>query len=242
MKSKKITFFKILITMIALILIIGIIAYIAPVLIELNTEAGQIAFRDKVNSSGFLGLLWLFGIQVAQIFLIFVPGEPIELLAGMCYGGLWGTVFIMISAAIISTSIFFLVRKFGKKFVYSFCDKEKVLKIENSKLFQNPKKIEKILLILFLLPGTPKDFFAYVSGLLPVKPLNYIIISTLARFPSVISSTLTGENLALGNWKISITIYFITFAVIGLIIFLMNKFDKTKVTAETLNTLKDEKF
>ena len=240
MKARKIGLFKIVITIIALILIIGIIAYIAPVLVELNTKEGQVAFRDKVNNSGFLGLLWLFSIQVAQIFLMFVPGEPIEVLAGMCYGGLWGTIFIMVSAAIISASIFFLVRKFGKKFVYSFCNKEKVARIENSKLFQNPKKIERILLILYLLPGTPKDFFAYVSGLLPVKPVNFIVISSLARFPSVISSTLAGENIAVGNWKASIIIYVITFSVVGIIMFLINKLDKSKLTEETLNTLKSE--
>ena len=88
-----------------IVLIIGIIVYIAPVIKDLNTNEGQIAFRNKVNSSGFLGLLWLFGIQVAQIFLILIPGEPIEVLAGMCYGGIWGTVFIILSATIISTTI-----------------------------------------------------------------------------------------------------------------------------------------
>ena len=103
----------------------------------------------------------------------------------------------------------------------------------NSKLFQNPKKIEKILLILFLLPGTPKDLLSYIAGLLPIKPARYIVISSLARFPSVISSTLAGANIAVGNWKISILIYLITFAAVGLIIFIMNKFDKSKVTEET---------
>ena len=68
-----------------------------------------------------MGMLSLFGLQIAQIFLIIVPGEPIEILAGMCYGGLWGTVFIMVSAAIISITIYLLVRKFGRKFVYDFC-------------------------------------------------------------------------------------------------------------------------
>ena len=177
MKLTNIKIFKILMMVLGIVLIIGIIVYIAPVIKDLNTNEGQIAFRNKVNSSGFLGLLWLFGIQVAQIFLILIPGEPIEVLAGMCYGGIWGTVFIILSATIISTTIFFLVRKFGKKFVYNFCDKEKVAKIENSKLFQNPKKIEKILLILFLLPGTPKDFLSYIAGLLPIKPARYIVIS-----------------------------------------------------------------
>lgn len=240
MTSKKIKFFKLLMFLFIISLIAGVVAYILPVLMDLNTPAGQNAFKARIDDSGFLGLLWLFGIQVAQIFLIFVPGEPIEVLAGMCYGGLWGTVFIMVSAAIISSMIFFLVRKYGKKFVYNFCSEERVKKIENSKFFQNPKKIEKILLILFLLPGTPKDFLCYVSGLLPVKPLNYIIIATFARFPSVISSTLAGANIVSGNWQAMIGIYAVTFAAVGVIIYIMNKLDKSKVTEETLNNLKNE--
>jgi len=242
MTSKKIKAFKMLMTLLIILLISGVIIYIFPIIKDMNTIDGRNVFRDKISESGLFGMLWLFAIQVAQIFLIFVPGEPIEVLAGMCYGGVGGTLFIMISAAIISTTIFFLVRKFGKKFVYSFCSQERVSKIENSKFFQNPKKIEKILLILFLLPGTPKDFLAYVSGLLPIKPLNYIIISTFARLPSVISSTLAGNSIILGDFKSIFIIYIATFILVGLIIFIMNKFDKTKVTQETLNNLKEDNF
>ncbi len=240
MNSKKIKFFKLVISILVIASIIGVIAYIFPVLIQLNTPEGQMAFRDKVNTSGCLGLLWLFGMQVAQIFLIFIPGEPIEVLAGMCYGGLWGTIFIMVSAAIISMTIFLLVKKFGRKFVFHFCDEEKVTKIENMKLFQNPKKLERILLILFFIPGTPKDLLAYVSGLLPIKPFHYMIISKFARLPSVISSTFAGEHIATGNWQTSLLIYAVTFVVVGVFLFMMNKFDKTKITEETLNTLKKD--
>ena len=56
-------------------------------------------------------------------------------------------------------------------------------------MFQNPKKVEMILFILFLLPGTPKDLLVYIAGLLPIKPSRFIIISTLARIPSIVSST-----------------------------------------------------
>lgn len=195
-RENKVKIFKIFLAIIVLSLFLGIIIYLFPIMKDLSTLEGQITFKEKVENSGILGLLSLFGLQVAQIFLIIVPGEPIEILAGMCYGSLWGTVFIMLSACIISTTIFLLVRKFGRKFVYDFCDKSKVEKIENSKVFQNPKKIEFIMLILFLIPGTPKDLFVYVGGLLPIKPLKFIIISTFARFPSVITSTLAGENVA----------------------------------------------
>ena len=195
-RENKVKIFKIFLTIIVLSLFLGIIIYLFPIMKDLSTLEGQIAFKEKVENSGIFGMLSLFGLQVAQIFLIIVPGEPIEILAGMCYGSLWGTVFIMLSACIISTTIFLLVRKFGRKFVYDFCDKSKVEKIENSKVFQNPKKIEFIMLILFLIPGTPKDLLVYVAGLLPIKPLKFIIISTFARFPSVITSTLAGENVA----------------------------------------------
>ena len=206
-RKHKIKIFKIILAIVVLVLILGIIAYLFPVMKNLSTTEGQIAFKEKVDDSGIYGLLSLFGLQVAQIFLIIVPGEPIEILAGMCYGALWGTVFIMISAFIISTTIFLLVRKFGRKFVYDFCDKEKIAKIENSKLFQNPAGIEIIMFVLFFIPGTPKDLLVYVSGLLPIKPHMFILISTFARFPSVVTSTLAGSQLAVGDWKMSILIY-----------------------------------
>ena len=237
-RKTKIQIFKIILAILVLTLFIGIITYLFPVMKDLSSIEGQIAFKEKVDNSGMFGLLSLFGLQVAQIFLIIVPGEPIEILAGMCYGGFWGTIFIMVSAFIISTTIFFLVRKFGRKFVYDFCDEKKVAKIENSKLFQNPNKIELIMLILFLIPGTPKDLLVYIAGLLPIKPIRFILISSLARFPSVISSTLAGENLAIGDWKMSIILYAAVLIIVGIIIFFINKFDKDKITEEAIKTIK----
>ena len=229
-RKTKIKVFKIILAILVLTLFIGITTYLFPVM--------KIAFKEKVDNSGMFGLLSLFGLQVAQIFLIIVPGEPIEILAGMCYGGFLGTIFIMVSAFIISTTIFFLVRKFGRKFVYDFCDEKKVAKIENSKLFQNPKKIELIMLILFLIPGTSKDLLVYIAGLLPIKPIRFILISSLARFPSVILSTLAGENLAIGDWKMSIILYAAVLIIVGIIIFFINKFDKDKITEEAIKTIK----
>lgn len=237
-KNKKVKIFKIILAIAVIILLLGIIIYLFPVMRDLSSPEGQTAFKQRVDDSGILGMLLLFGLQFAQIFLIIVPGEPIEILAGMCYGGLWGTVFIMISAFIITSIVFFMVRKFGRKLVYSFCDEKTVAKIENSKLFQNPKKIELIMLILFLVPGTPKDLLVYIGGLLPIKPIRFILISTFARFPSVLSSTLAGSNLAVGDWRKGIILYLILIILVVIIVFFINKFDKDKITDEALKTIK----
>lgn len=237
-QENKLKIFKIILMIMVLAICMGMIIYLFPVMKNLSTTEGQIAFKEKVNNSGVLGLLSLFGLQVAQIFLVVIPGEPIEILAGMCYGGLWGTVFILASVLIISTVIFFMVRKLGRKFVCDFCDEKKIEKIENSKLFQNPKKIELIMLILFLIPGTPKDLLTYIGGLLPIKPNHFILISTLARIPSVISSTLAGESLAVGDWKMGVILYGAVLAIVAVIIFIIHKFDKDKTTEEALKTIK----
>lgn len=236
--SKRTKVFKWILMIIVLTLCIGLIVYLFPVIKNLSTPEGQIDFKEHVANLGFLGYLALFGLQFAQIFLIILPGEPIEVLAGMCYGGFGGLIFITVSVFIITTMVFWAVRKFGRKFVYSFCSKERIEKIENSKLFKNPKKIEWIMLILFLIPGTPKDLLVYIAGLLPLKPLRFILISTFARLPSVISSTFAGSNLVAGNWKLSLIIYAVTFVVVGIVIFVINKFDKDRTAEEAMKIMK----
>lgn len=229
MKDKqKIKTMKILLTII-IVIILGIFIWkLAPVMTDLATKEGQIAFKNKISDMGFLGIVLLFGLQIVQILLVILPGEPFEVLAGMCYGALGGTLFITISVFITTTIIFFTVRKLGKKYLYNFFKKEKVDKIMKSKIVKNPRNLEMILCILFFLPGTPKDLLVYLGGLLPVKPLRFILISTLVRFPSVITSTMVGANITKGNWEISILIYAITFFVAMVSIYLVSLKDKNK--------------
>ncbi len=165
----------------------------------------------------------LVGLQLLQILVPVLPGEPIEFLAGMCYGTLGGMTIIFLGSFLSSFVIFFCVRKLGKNFIYTFLGKEKISKIENSKLFSNPDRIELILLIIFLIPGTPKDLFIYIAGLLPIKPLHFFLISTFGRFPSIISSTFAGSKLIDGNWTLSIISYAVTFLISGIVLALYYK-------------------
>ena len=205
---------------------------------NLSTYEGQIEFKQKVSDSGILGFLMLLGLQFAQIFLVVLPGEPLEVLAGMCYGAIGGTIFIFFSVALTTTVIFFLVRKFGKELIYDSFDKNKIDKIENSKIFQDPKKIEYIFAICFAIIGTPKDLLTYLGALFPIKPLRFIMIATFCRFPSIISSTIVGQYFSKGNWKISIIIYLLTFIFTFLVLFLIRKFDKDKTAENALKELK----
>ena len=46
----------------------------------------------------------------------------------------------MISVFIVTAMIYFFVKKYGRDFIYEFFPKEKVNKLENSKLFKDPQK------------------------------------------------------------------------------------------------------
>ncbi len=236
---KKIKILKIITLISIIILLIAGTIYMEPILKQLNTRDGQLKFKEKVQNTGNIGILILFGLEVAQILLAILPGEPIEVLAGICFGPLWGTIFITISVFIITCIIYFFVKKYGKKFIYEFFSKEKLSKIENSKLFKDEKKIEIVMIILFLIPGSPKDLLIYIGGLLPIKSTRFILISTILRLPSIISSTIAGDKIIDGQWKLGILAYFITFIITFIIIYILNKIDKNKVTKEVIKSIRD---
>ena len=229
-----------LITTIAILVIATI--YMIPIIKQINTPEGQAQFKEKITNSGITGMLILFGLELAQVVLAILPGEPVELLAGICFGPIWGTIFLMVSVFIVTAMIYFFVKKYGRDFIYEFFPKEKVNKVENSKLFKDPKKAETGLALLFLIPGTPKDLLVYIGGLLPIKTSRFLALSTLLRFPSIISSTIAGDKLLEGQWKVSILAYVITFAITAIVIFVVNKFDKNKVTEDVIKTIKNKEM
>lgn len=229
MKNRNIHTLKILFSIIVLITCIGLIVYLFPIIKNIATPEGQADFKNMIEHSGIKGIFLLFVLEIAQIFLLVLPGEPLEILAGMCYGEVWGTVFLLVSVWITTAIIFYAVRKYGRKFIYNFCNEKKIEKIENSKWFKNPQNIEYVLIILFMIPGTPKDLLVYIGGLLPIKPIRFINISTFARFPSIISSTLAGANIVQGNWKMMLIVYIVPLILAIVIIIIMKLLERTKI-------------
>ncbi len=238
-KDRKVLIFKIIVVLIVLAILVVSAIYLFPLIRRISTPEGQVQFKEEIQNAGFLGFIMLFFLNIAQMILAFIPGGPIEIMSGMCYGAIGGTLFILFSSFVGSLLIFFSIRKFGHDIVYSFCNKEQIDKIENSEIFQNPDKVAKIMYILFLIPGTPKDFLTYIIGLIPIKnPIRFLLVCTLIRTPTIVSSTIAGSSLINGAWWISILAYVITFALVvtGIVIFKM--FSKNTDVAKAVKEIK----
>ena len=223
---KKEQFLKIVSLIAVIVILILLTIEIAPIFKDINTEHGRIELKNKIEGMGARGVFIIVGLMIAQIFLAILPGEPVELLAGMCYGWFGGLIIILLGAFTSTFIIFFAVKKFGRSFIYSFASKERIEKIENSKLFSDTKKLDIIFFVLFFIPGTPKDLLVYLGGLLPVNTTRFLFIATFARIPSIISSTIAGSNIMEGNWNIIIITYVLSFVLSGVVLFIANKKDK----------------
>ncbi len=182
-------------------------------------------FRTWAQNTGFWGGLAYIGITAFQVVIALVPGEPVEFVAGYAFGTFWGTILCMIGITIGSVIVFFLVRKFGVKLLEVFFTYEK---IKSLKFLQNEKRVALITFLLFFLPGTPKDLLTYFVGLTNIKFKNFLFIVSVARIPSIITSTIAGEFVGAEQYLFAIIAYAITLliSIIGWLIY--NKINKEK--------------
>lgn len=171
----------------------GIICwFIGKPMIEFASEPEK--FRDWIDSKGALAPIIFIGMVTFQVVFAIIPGEPLEIGAGYAFGAFEGTVLCVIGITIGSLLVFALVRTFGVRIVEVFFSIEK---IRSMKFLQNTKRLGVVTFLVFFIPGTPKDLLSYFVGLTEIKVTHWLIIASLARLPSVITSTYGGS--ALGN-------------------------------------------
>lgn len=187
-----------------------------PLLVSLKDADIQELFKSKINSLGWKGWFAMLALQVLQIFIAFIPGEVVEILAGMLYGTFGGLLICLGGIILASILIYYTVKLFANKNLNKYKEKLSTYSFLNS-----PKKVHMYFFILFLIPGIPKDIFIYLVPFLPIKLSTFLIVSSFARIPSIISSTIVGDNLASGNYIISI-IVFLVFAVLGVLAILLH--------------------
>lgn len=167
-------------------------------------------FRAWVQGHGLLGQLAFLGMTVLQIVIAIIPGEPLELGAGYAFGFWRGTLLCEIGILLGGLLVFLFVRRFGVKAVEVFFPREK---IESLRFLHNEKRLALWVFILFFIPGTPKDIMTYIVPLTPMKLSTFLLLSTVARLPSVVTSTIGGNALGTKNYWGAILVFVITLAI-----------------------------
>ncbi len=169
--------------------------------------------RSLIAENYFLGAVCLMLICAVQVIVALVPGELVEIAAGYAFGAVWGTVICTVGMMLGSVCVILLVRRFGRKFVYAFYPKEKM---DQLPILRDPAKRNMLVLLLFLIPGTPKDMLTYAVGLTDMSIPLYLLLTTFARLPSVVSSTIGGSAVGEKKYFTAVIVFVITAVVSGL--------------------------
>ncbi len=170
-------------------------------------------FRAWVDQQGVWAPVLFVGMVVLQVVVAIIPGEPLEIAAGYAFGALEGTLLCILGALIGSVLVFLLVRRFGTRAVEVFFPLEK---LRSLRFLQDERRLNFWVFFVFFLPGTPKDILCYFVGLTKMPLRTWILISAVARIPSVITSTIGGDALGMQNYTFAFIVFAVTLVISGL--------------------------
>lgn len=217
-KKKKILKISLIIFAVLLCAVLTVFVLV-PFIKLLATENGRIVIQEKVESFGIFAPVLFVLMELTHIVLAFIPGGPVEIIGGVLFGALWGLILCEIGIFFATVIIYNLVRKFGKPLVDAFVSEEKFKKF---KFLHDEKKLELIVFIILMIPGTPKDVISYMTSLTDINKYRFYAIATIARLPSVTSSVFMGSTLGNGKPLITVIIFLITAATGAAGIFISN--------------------
>lgn len=169
-------------------------------------------FRSWVDGHGALGCAAYAAMVFLQVVVAIIPGEPLEIAGGYAFGAWWGTALCLIGAVLGSAAVFALVRRWGRPLVEVVFPKEKLDKLQF--LHSSPKRTA-LLWLIFTAPGTPKDLLCYFAGLTDMKWRTWLLIATVGRLPSIVTSTVGGGALGDRNYTAAAIAFGVALAAAG---------------------------
>lgn len=191
------------VAIIKLILLVLIIAGIPAFLyLKFGSEifSKDTAYRvvEYLKQNSSIAFLLIIGLQVIQVVICILPGQPIQFAASYMFGV--GKGFILsITGAVIGTAIsFYLAKILGSDAMHLFFDEEK-LNDYRHKL--NSGRGLLLAFLIYLIPGIPKDLVSYAAGMSEMKFRPFLLVATIGRSPGMLGSLLLGHFFGEQNYR-----------------------------------------
>lgn len=198
-----------LIAFFALLILVCVLLW--PYMAVIFEPGGIDRVIEDVRGAGPVGFLILLGMQFLQVVVAFIPGEVVQVAAGLLYGPWVGALLIIVGCVISSAFIFVLVHKLGAPFVQSVVPTKYLDKFRK---FEASGKLNIVVFILFLIPGLPKDTFTYLVPLTDMNMRTFLLLSNVGRIPGVLMSTYAADSLIEGRYLESAVIFGVA-AIVG---------------------------
>lgn len=212
----------------AVVLICGAAAYfLGRPMVSFLSDPEQV--RAWVEQNGILSRLAFVGMMIAQIVVAVLPGEPLEICAGYAFGALEGTLLCLAGALLGTLIVFVFTKRYGTRLAHKFFSEEKLNSVG---FLKDAQKLHMLTFLLFFIPGTPKDILTYALGITAMRLPACLAITSIARIPSVVTSTIGGDALGTSNILFAVIVFAATAVISGLGILVYRRITMKKAVAE----------
>lgn len=174
--------------------------------------------KTYLDTYGVWGEALFVVLRAAQTVFKFIPAEPLEVASGYAFGIWGGLLWCMVGTQLGSAAILLLSARYGKRFVSVFVDPER---LSEFRFLQNNPRTKLLLFLIYLIPGAPKDLLTYFVPLTGLHMPTFLAITTVARIPSIITSTMCGAYFGEKNYLAAVLVYAATllFSLCGVLVY-----------------------
>ncbi len=135
-------------------------------------------------------------LQALQVVLAPIPGEATGFLGGMLFGTWLSFVYSTIGLTLGSALAFGLGRWLGLPLVHRLVSDEVYHKFD----FLARTGGELVTLVLFLIPGFPKDYLCFILGVSPLPFRTFLVLTTVGRMPGTWLLSIQGAKVGGGYY------------------------------------------
>ncbi len=163
------------------------------------------AFRQWIEQRGLAGRFLYVGMVFLQVMVAIIPGEPLEIVGGCAFGTVEGMLLCLLGGMLGSIVVMFFSQE----------------KLQSIRFLKSSPRRTFLFLVIFTIPGSPKDLLCYFAGLTDISLPALFVICALGRIPSVVTSTIVGDALGTSQYIMAAVVFVVTLAVscVGLLLY-----------------------
>ncbi|MBI5181629.1 MAG: TVP38/TMEM64 family protein [Nitrospirae bacterium] len=171
---------------------------------DLGTKLTPDSIRAFILSFGALApIVYIAIYSIAPVFMI--PGTFISFIAGVAFGGFYGTIYTVIGATFGASAAFLTSRHLGRDFI------EGLLK-GRLKIFDEGAERHGFKAVLFvrLIPLFPFNMVNYGAGLSKIKFKDFFLATFVGIIPGTFAYVNLGNSITdIRSWRFVLAIAFL---------------------------------
>jgi uncharacterized membrane protein YdjX (TVP38/TMEM64 family) len=182
-------------------------------LVQTLTECfqGREQLRKYVESWGTAAPAIFMLLQALQVVIAPIPGELTGAVGGFIFGVEPNVIYSTVGLSVGSAIAFLASRVVGLPLVRLVVPCHILERFH----FLVDQRGTVIALILFTLPGFPKDILCFILGLSPMGFLTFLWVCTVGRIPGTVMLSFSGSAMYDQDWSLLILVAVICAAVIA---------------------------